>query len=426
MSKPFLFLAKRSLLLLSALLAIAPLRAQHTVPTKSTTTAILADTAATPPYEITRRMPRFYEQLKQQLTFPMAWGRSTTTDFNQWRSEGRQLLTDCLQLLPPPPTDWQLQVEATEPRQALPCDQPTSGNGQQNSGNGRYEARRITFNVSAWSRVPAYLLVPEGPGPFPAVLLLHDHGAHFTIGKEKMVRPFGVSTEVQQDAEEWTTRCYDGSFVGDSLAARGYVVLSVDALFWGERGCQEGPDYDVQQALASNLMQMGSSWPSVIHADDLRSAELLASLPMVDSKRIGCLGFSMGAYRAWMLAAWSDVVSCSAAVSWLNTTDELMTLTNNQNKGGSAFSMLIPTLRRYMDYPHVAALACPKPALFFNGTRDKLFPVAGVEAAYTHLHEVWRSQGAEQQLTTRLWDEKHFFNRTMQQEVLRFFDEKLK
>ena len=403
-------MSKQLLILLCGLLLAAPLRAQSN------------DTLPIP-HEITHRMPLFYEQLKQQLTFPMAWGRSSTTDFALWRTEGRQLLTDCLQLLPPPPTDWQLQIEATEQRQAhfmQPANRPALS-----STDGRYKAHRIRFNVSAWSRVPAYLLVPEGKGPFPAVLLLHDHGAHFTIGKEKMVRPFGVAPEVMQDAEEWATRCYDGSYVGDSLAARGYVVLSVDALFWGDRGCAEGTTYDVQQALASNLLQMGSSWPSVIHADDLRSAQLLASLPQVDKERIGCLGFSMGAYRAWMLAAWSDVVSCSAAICWLNTTEELMTLTNNQNKGGSAYAMLIPTLRRYMDYPHVAALACPKPALFFNGTRDKLFPTAGVESAYRHLHDVWRSQGAEEQLVTQLWDEKHFFNHTMQQEVIRFFDQKL-
>lgn len=405
-----------SLMMLCCLLAAAPIQGQHPASAAADTTR----------YEITSRMPLFYEQLKQQLTFPMAWGRSATTDFDQWRAEGRKMLTDCLQLLPPPPTDWDLQVEATEQRQANSTkQQATSRKQKQALSSGRYEVQRITFNISAWSRVPAYLLVPEGEGPFPAVLLLHDHGAHFTIGKEKMVRPFGVGDAVQKDADDWATRCYDSSFVGDSLAARGYVVLSVDALFWGERGCKEGPNYDVQQALASNLLQMGSSWPAIIHADDLRSAQLLASLPQVDARRIGCLGFSMGAYRAWMLAAWSDVVNCSAAVCWLNTTEELMTLTNNQNKGGSAYAMLIPALRRYMDYPHVAALACPKPALFFNGTRDKLFPVRGVEDAYQHLHEVWRSQGAEEQLTTRLWDEKHFFNRAMQQEVLRFFDKTL-
>lgn len=380
------------------------------------------------PYEVTRRMPLFYEAMKRQLTYPLAWGTSGHSDFGLWRQAGREVLNDCLQLLPPPPEAWDVEVEATEQRQSIHAPEAKAHTPKANANlpeanaSGRYEARRIRFNVSAWSRVPAYLLVPEGKGPFPAILLLHDHGAHFSIGKEKLVRPFGVAENVTQDADEWVRKCYEGSYVGDSLAARGYVVLSVDALYWGERGCDEGPNYDTQQALASNLMQMGSSWPSIIHGDDLRSAELLASLPFVDSERIGCLGFSMGAYRSWMLAALSDVVKASASICWMNTTEHLMTLTNNQNKGGSAYSMLIPGLRRYLDYPHVAALACPKPTLFYNGTRDKLFPVAGVEDAYRHLHAVWDSQGQGDRLITRLWDEKHFFNLDMQHEVFLFFD----
>ena len=37
--------------------------------------------------------------------------------------------------------------------------------------------------------------------------------------------------------------------------------------------------------------------------DDIASTDFLASLNVVDSDRIGCIGFSMGAYRSWMLAA---------------------------------------------------------------------------------------------------------------------------
>lgn len=389
-------------------------------------------------YEITHRMPTFFEAMKGQLAYPLAWGRSDIRNFEAWKSRAREVVLDCLQLLPPPPGQWNLIIEATERR--IPTNESSltaterreliieaterrKGVESKEGETGRsYTAHRISFNLSAWSRVKGYLLVPEGEGPFPAVVLLHDHGAHFSIGKEKLVRPFGVSEAVAEDARQWVDKCYDGSFVGDSLAARGYVVLSVDALFWGDRGCEGGSQYDMQQALASNLMQMGSSWASVIHADDMRSAEFLASLPYVDRERIGCLGFSMGAYRSWMLSALSEVVKVSASICWMNDTDHLMTLNNNQNKGGSAFSMLVPGLRRYLDYPHVAAIACPKPALFFNGTRDKLFPIEGVEEAYSHLRSVWEEQGADGLLVTRLWDEKHFFNRAMQQEVFRFFD----
>lgn len=368
------------------------------------TASAQTDSAA---YEVTGNMPVFYQQMKQQLTYPLAWGKAEEKDFAKWKAQARHVLAECMQNLQPAPKAYAMEVTDREQRDG-------------------YEARKIRFNLSEWSRVPAYLLVPEGEGPFPAIVLLHDHGAHFSIGKEKMVRPFHVAPEVMEDADQWASQCYNGQYVGDYLARHGYVVLAVDALFWGERGRKEGTSYDAQQALASNFLQMGASWGAFINVDDMRSAEFLASLPFVDKKRVGSLGFSMGAYRSWMLAALTDVVRASASVCWMNTTEHLMTLTNNQNKGGSAYAMLIPALRRYLDYPHVASIACPKPTLFFNGTRDKLFPIEGVKDAYREMEAVWKSQGASDRLVTKLWDEKHFFNKEMQKETLEFFDRWLK
>ena len=368
------------------------------------TASAQTDSAA---YEVTANMPVFYRQMKQQLTYPLAWGKAKEKDFAKWKAQARHVLAECMQNIQPAPKAYAMEVTDREQREG-------------------YEACKIRFNLSEWSRVPAYLLVPEGKGPFPAIVLLHDHGAHFSIGKEKMVRPFHVAPEVMEDADKWAKQCYDGQYVGDYLARHGYVVLTVDALFWGERGRKEGASYEAQQALASNFLQMGASWGAFINVDDMRSAEFLASLPFVDKERVGSLGFSMGAYRSWMLAAMTDVVRASASVCWMNTTEHLMTLTNNQNKGGSAYAMLIPGLRRYLDYPHVASLACPKPTLFFNGTRDKLFPVEGVKDAYQEMEIVWKSQGASDRLVTKLWDEKHFFSKEMQKETLEFFDRWLK
>ena len=368
------------------------------------TASAQTDSAA---YEVTGNMPVFYQQMKQQLTYPLAWGKAEEKDFAKWKAQARHVLAECMQNLQPAPKAYAMEVTDREQRDG-------------------YEARKIRFNLSEWSRVPAYLLVPEGEGPFPAIVLLHDHGAHFSIGKEKMVRPFHVAPEVMEDADQWASQCYDGQYVGDYLARHGYVVLAVDALFWGERGRKEGTSYDAQQALASNFLQMGASWGAFINVDDMRSAEFLASLPFVDKERVGSLGFSMGAYRSWMLAALTDVVRASASICWMNTTEHLMTLTNNQNKGGSAYAMLIPALRRYLDYPHVASIACPKPTLFFNGTQDKLFPIEGVKDAYQEMEAVWKSQGASDRLVTKLWDEKHFFNKEMQKETLEFFDRWLK
>lgn len=353
-------------------------------------------------YQVTGNMPSFYKEMKADLTWPEAWGNSAITDFSAWKANARSILFDCMEYMPPAPARYEIEIIGKERREG-------------------YSALKIRFNLSEWYRVTAYLLVPDGKGPFPAVLALHDHGAHFTIGKEKLVRPFDVQDEVLSDAENWVRKYYDGVFVGDILARNGYVVLAVDALMWGDRGRQQGPDYDAQQALASNMLQMGSSWGGTIVADDMRSADFLASLECVDTARIGCLGFSMGGYRSWMLAAASERIAASASVCWMCTTGYLMTMNNNQNKGGSAYSMIIPGIRRYMDYPHVAVLACPSPALFISGRNDKLFPAEGVEEAYSIMHRAWDENGYGERLRTLVFDEKHFFSTQMQEEVLAFF-----
>jgi dienelactone hydrolase len=397
-------------------------------------------------------MPVFYQQLKQQLTFPWSWeNKKASMSFADWRREARAEVMKTMQMAPPAPSSYDYEVLAKEKRDG-------------------YVAQRISFSINAWEKVPALLLVPnmKKNQKAPAVLLLHDHGAHFQIGKEKMIRPVkptegtnvdgitGASSQYGdakatnkpednkashkqgdtgvplqydaclQDAMEWSKKCYDDRFVGDELAKAGYVVLAVDALFWGERGRKEGVRYDSQQALAANMLQMGASWGAWIVWDDIRSAEFLSTLPMVDKDNIGCLGFSMGAHRAWMLSALSDNIKAGAAVCWINDTEHLMSLANNQNKGGSAYSMIIPGIRNLMDYADVASLACPKPMLFFNGEKDKLFPVEGVRSAYTTLHNVWTSQNASNALTTKIWNEKHFFNASMQTEVQSFFDTNLK
>ena len=357
-------------------------------------------------YELQNDMPIFYQQMKNRLTYPFSFNNSDYS-FSKWKKRARNILFDCIKPALLKSSSYDMMVLESENR------------------NG-YKVEKIEFNLSQYSRVPAYLLVPNGEGPFPAVLLLHDHGAKFIIGKEKMVRPFHVDSIILSEADAWADKCYDGQYVGDYLASNGYVVLVLDALFWGERGRKEGVRYDSQQALAANMLQMGMSWGSFIVWDDINSAEFFSSLPIVNKSKIGTMGFSMGAHRAWMLSAATDIVKASAAVCWMNTTDSLMTLSNNQNKGGSAYSMIIPNIRNFMDYPHVASIAAPKPALFINGKRDKLFPVQGSIDAFNEMHKVWKASGKEDNLVTMMNDIPHFCSKDVQKTILNFFDNNLK
>ncbi|MBI2432654.1 MAG: dienelactone hydrolase family protein [Candidatus Hydrogenedentes bacterium] len=353
--------------------------------------------AVFPGFAIEQNLPTFNEAQKATLKYPLSWLSGNHTDFPAWRTAARAKLFESL-LTPPPRAEFDPEVVAVENR-------------------GSYEARKLLLNISAYCRVPAYLLVPQGTGPFPAVVTLHDHGAHFSIGKEKVVRPFGVSEAVLADATDWVNKYYGQRWIGDALAEQGYVVFALDALFWGERGRKEGVEYKEQQTLSANLIQIGMTWPGVITWDDVRSAEFVASLPEVDPARIGAMGLSMGCHRTWTLCAATDRIAAGVAICWMGTTDALMVPGNNQTTGQSAYSMLVPNLRNYLDYPDVTSIACPKPMLFFNGTEDALFPVPGVEDAYARMHQIWESQGAADKLLTKLWPVPHEYNAAMQDEA---------
>ena len=371
-----------------------------------TTLRVAAEEAAKAPgyipYGMDQGLPLFSAQRVAKMGFPLAYPVGKGEDFNEWRGRARAKFIECL-LTPPPVGDFSVETIGRETREG-------------------YEARKILLSVSNYARIPAYLLVPAGKGPFPAVLALHDHGAHFSIGKEKVVRPFGVSKEVLEDAEQWTGSAYGGRFIGDELARRGYVVLATDALFWGERGRKEGVEYTAQEQLSANLLHLGMTWAGNITFDDMRCADFLATLPGVDAKRIAAMGLSMGSHRTWMLSAATDRIAAGVAICWMGDTESLTAPGNNQTKGQSAHAMMVPNLRNYLDYPDVATIACPKPMLFFNGEKDTLFPVPGVKAAYAKMRAVWESQGAGDKLVTKLWPVPHEFNQEMQAEAFAWLD----
>ena len=158
--------------------------------------------------------------------------------------------------------------------------------------------------------------------------------------------------------------------------------------------------------------------------DDIACTDYIATLPYVDPKRIGCMGFSMGGYRSWLLAALSDKIKTAVSVCWMVTTQEQMSFKYSRTENGG-FANCFPGLRRWLDYPHIASLACPKPMLFISGTKDKLFPINGANKAFSIMHKVWDSQGADNNLQTEMWDIPHSFGKPVQRRALEFFKEHL-
>ena len=190
-------------------------------------------------YEFMRNLPVYADSLLADLNYPLAWGHSDIRDFDEWRKVARQRVFDCMLTPPPAPAQgYETKVLYEEQRDG-------------------YKARKIEIRLSRYYTVPAYVLIPDGKGPFPAVNALHDHGAHLFIGKEKMIRPLACEdSTVIKDADEWL-KGYEGQYFGDYLAKNGYVVFSADAPMWGERGQKEGARRDRYDMIAGNMMMYG-------------------------------------------------------------------------------------------------------------------------------------------------------------------------
>ena len=303
-----------------------------------------------------------------------------------------------------------------------------------------YEVDRVRIGS-----IPAYLLIPDSAvagHPAPAVLMLHDHGARFDIGKEKLVKPIHSAPEhIKRSARQWVDLNFEGVFLADSLASLGYVVLVPDALYWGERSSRDAqrwsrltftedyePDMphraDTIKALKESvyegqrdvyarcLSNLGQEWAEVILSDDLSALRWLSMLNIVDAGRIGSFGFSMGAHRSWFLAANTDLLRCTVAQNWMTS------LAAADTVSASSLSMSVRNLRSRMDIPEIAAMASPTPMLMLAGERDHLFPRDTVARCFRLMQERYEKG----MLRTEFFDGEHECPKRVQVLVADYLD----
>lgn len=319
------------------------------------------------------------------------------------------------------------------------CSPPASAQTNYEHRDG-YTAHLVRVPVSHADTATGYLLIPDSAVQSPAVLVLHDHGARFTIGKEKMVCPI-CPTEADsacettlQDACRWVNKFYDGMFVGDSLAKAGYVVISIDAVYWGER--QQAPTPSDSEAVSPknyqpayyqhHLRQYGEAWFETILRDDRACVDYLRRLPCVDSARIAAFGFSMGAFRAWQLAASDTRVKVCVAANWMTTrADHLGSTLLPSDANPSAYSMYRPECPA--DYPETAARIAPRPFLLLYGEQDPLFTPDSVQTAIRTIDARYHDSlpAAHGLFNAQSMPYKHFFSRQHWQELRRFLHDHL-
>jgi len=300
---------------------------------------------------------------------------------------------------------------------------------------------KVLFSTGPHFRVPAHVLVPKGlKKPAPAIVDLHSHGGMFLFGKEKVI-DFGRNHPTMTAYHKAN---YDGRPTATALARLGYVVVSIDAFFFGERRLMmdedlgrgwDRPGYSAddvkhlnqkcrgkETTLVKTLALAGLTWPGIVVRDDMRTVDYLVTRPEVDARRIGCLGISMGGYRAAYLAAMDERVKAACVTGFMSSFAPM----RKAHVDTHSWVHFLPGLHRHLDFPDVASLAAPRALLVQQCERDRLFPLAGMRESVKRIAAVYGKAGVKGRFEGRFHDEPHRFTLRMQDEAFAFLNRHLK
>jgi dienelactone hydrolase len=363
----------------------------------------------------------FIQKQADRSTFELSFLQNTFRDLASWQKRVRDRVFQHLFYVPPA---------------ALPAAQVAS-----RLDRGDYIEEHLTFATTPDLRVPACVLIPKNAKhPAPGILLLHDHGGFYVWGKEKLLE----REDEHPVLREFKQQSYAGKSLATELARRGYVVMTIDMFYWGERRMLLDDDpasfrdprtmtkediavfnrrsQQAESLVARSMFAAGISWPGVMLWDDLRSLDYLATRPEVDLDRLGSVGLSVGGYRSFVLAALDQRIKAAIDVGWMSS---LGTHIQRHVMNSIGLTFHIVGLYRYLDLPDFAALVAPRSLLVINGSKDQLFPTEGVRLAFEKIERCFRKAGVPERQRCRLYDAPHEFNLQMQADAWEWLERSL-
>lgn len=268
-----------------------------------------------------------------------------------------------------------------------------------------YTLERLVLDLNGLEPVPAILLIPDKRRkPAPGLLYIHWHGGMYDLGKEQLL----LGVDVQPP---YAPVC----------AEKGIVTLAIDSWCFGERKhVVEGVvgEYDTFK----EMLWRGRVLFGMMMLDEFRALDYLASRAEVDPHRLGALGMSMGATKAWWLAALDPSVRLCLDVCCLTDYDELI-----RARGLNEHNIYyyVPALLKHFNTSQINELIVPRPRLSVNGRQDPLTPPHGVELVRDFLLPLYRKYGKEEDCRIELFDCDHVELPAMRQLILQWLDRHL-
>ena len=270
---------------------------------------------------------------------------------------------------------------------------------------GKLTRKKISYQTDSTARrVKAFLFFPveTGGSPVvrhPAILCLHQTT---NIGKSE---PAGLGGS-------------PNLHYALHLAQRGYVTLAPDYPSFG--------DYPFDFAPAHGYT---SGSMKAIY-DNIRSVDLLQSLPDVDQDRIGCIGHSLGGHNTMFTAFFEPRIKCLVSNCGFTRFHKYY---NGALKGWTSprYMPLIDSRHHNspdevpFDFPEIIAGFAPRPFLASSPIGDSNFEVSGVKDSIASAKPIYELLGASELLQANYPNCMHDFPEEVGKVAYEFFDKHL-
>ena len=220
-----------------------------------------------------------------------------------------------------------------------------------------YSRIRISYTSQEGEQIPAFLLLPEGDGPFAAVLIHHQHHGERHLGKSEVCGLVGDPLQA----------------VGPALARQGIVVLAPDSIcFEDRRRDRTGTEADKTTDDAQHYNEMayrllrGDTLMRKVLSDSAQGISLLRAHPLIDPERVGIMGHSYGGNTVLFHGALDERVHFACSSGAACTYQHKMA-----HQTGIEMAEVIPGFAARYDIPDLVTCFAPRRLLLVSSTDDK-------------------------------------------------------
>ena len=268
-----------------------------------------------------------------------------------------------------------------------------------------YVRRRVNYFVDSWTRISAWLFLPEGKDEAPGILCCHQRVPQ---GKDE---PAGKSGDPML-------------YHAQRYAEMGYVAIAPDCITAGDRVLARKEPYDTRTFYKdSSKMSLAGKmlW------DHMQGISVLEELKRVDPARIGVIGHGMGGTNALFLAAFDNRIQACVSSCGFSRFEKDM---NKARWHDDDTMQYMPKLEEAFkaggpefDWEHILALAAPSPTLLLNTLSNSEFDnPKSCDKAFKQAKKIYKALGAESALDYYAHHDGHALNSDLMDMADDWFD----